>query len=604
MNKHFLRGIRNALIAMGWLACSSGALAAVISVTTTADVIANDGLCSLREAIINANNNSRLFAATGECAAGSGVDTINLPAGTYNLTIPPTGTNDATTGDLNITAQVNIVGSGNPTVQGGPGWTDRVFFISFSPVSMSGFTISGGNLHLAARADGGAGIRVGGALTLSNMTVSGNTLTVSNFVDGPGGGIYVTRDGSLTLTNSTVAGNHAPRGAGIWTLGPLTVTGSTVSGNQGTATVIGDGNGAGIVVAETSASIANSTISGNSGAGRGGGLHFELPGPSDVVNLSNVTIANNSATEGGGIYLEPGTLNLNNVTIANNSATQEAGGIFATRGTYNLSNTIIAGNAAPISPNCENFFQGPINSNGNNLIGNNTGCTISGVKASDKIGTGASPINPLLAALANNGGSTQTMALQKGSPAIDAGNNATCAATDQRGFARPEGPACDMGAYEVALEITGTVVEFFNTILGHYFITANAAEQASIDAGGSGPGWSRTGNNFKSGGGSRVCRFYGTPGVGPNSHFYTVDVTECEQVKLDPGWHFESFDFSATPPAGAGTCATGTIPVYRAYNNGFAHNDSNHRYSTSLGIYNGQISAGWHGEGVVFCAPG
>ena len=224
------------------------------------------------------------------------------------------------------------------------------------------------------------------------------------------------------------------------------------------------------------------------------------------------------------------------------------------------------------------------------------------MQASDKIGTDAAPINPLLGALANNGGQTQTMALLNGSPAFNAGNNATCAATDQRGYLRPEGVACDIGAYELALEVVGTVVEFFNTVLGHYFITASAAEQASIDAGGSGPGWSRTGNNFKSGGGSRVCRFYGTPGIGPNSHFYTVDPDECAQVRLDPGWHFESYDFSTSTLA-AGACPNGTLPVYRAYNKRFAQNDSNHRYTTSLTIYNGQVAAGWQGEGVVFCAP-
>ena len=69
-----------------------------------------------------------------------------------------------------------------------------------------------------------------------------------------------------------------------------------------------------------------------------------------------------------------------------------------------------------------------------------------------------------------------------------------------------------------------------------------------------------------------------------------------------PGWHFESYDFSATPLV-AGACPNGTVPVYRGYNNGFATNDSNHRYTTSLIIYNGQIAVGWSGEGVVFCAP-
>jgi hypothetical protein len=155
----------------------------------------------------------------------------------------------------------------------------------------------------------------------------------------------------------------------------------------------------------------------------------------------------------------------------------------------------------------------------------------------------------------------------------------------------------------VGNSIAGTVTEFYNTILNHFFVTASAAEAASIDAGGSGPGWTRTGFTFKSGGVSQVCRFYGTPGLGPNSHFYTIDATECGNVKFDPGWHFESYDFSSQPPAPGGTCPAGTVPVYRAYNSRFAQNDSNHRLTTSLAEYNKQVNLGWKGEGVVMCAP-
>jgi len=152
--------------------------------------------------------------------------------------------------------------------------------------------------------------------------------------------------------------------------------------------------------------------------------------------------------------------------------------------------------------------------------------------------------------------------------------------------------------------ITGTIVEFFNAALNHYFITASAVEQASIDAGGSGPGWTRTGKTFKSGGVSRACRFYGTPGVGPNSHFYTLDPAECAQVRMDPGWHFESYDFSASPADALGGCPSGTLPVFRAYNHRFAQNDSNHRYAVDTVAYDTQVDIlGWTGEGVVFCVP-
>ncbi len=147
------------------------------------------------------------------------------------------------------------------------------------------------------------------------------------------------------------------------------------------------------------------------------------------------------------------------------------------------------------------------------------------------------------------------------------------------------------------------VVEFYNATLNHFFLTANPVEAASIDGGGSGPGWERTGYTFKSGGPNAVCRFYGVAAAGgPNGHFYTADPTECAQVKNDPGWHFESLDFAITPAAAGGSCPAGLLPVYRAYNHRFAQHDSNHRITANLFAYQQQVAAGWTGEGVVMCA--
>jgi serine protease len=95
-----------------------------------------------------------------------------------------------------------------------------------------------------------------------------------------------------------------------------------------------------------------------------------------------------------------------------------------------------------------------------------------------------------------------------------------------------------------------------------------------------------------------VCRFY-APGA--HTHFYTAEPAECAQVKLDPGWSYEGFAFRAQVPV-AGACPQGTVPVYRAYNNRFAFQDSNHRFTTSLAIYNGMTAQGWLAEGVVMCA--
>ena len=159
------------------------------------------------------------------------------------------------------------------------------------------------------------------------------------------------------------------------------------------------------------------------------------------------------------------------------------------------------------------------------------------------------------------------------------------------------------------------VIEFYNSILNHYFITASAEEASGIDAGAAGPGWSRTGETWPAWlggplpGATEVCRFYGNAALnpitgqrlGPNSHFYTFQGPECEQVKNDPGWVYEAPNKYFTVQPTAGQCPGGTLPIYRAYNNRFAQNDSNHRYTTKTAIYNQMIGLGWSGEGVVMC---
>ncbi len=159
------------------------------------------------------------------------------------------------------------------------------------------------------------------------------------------------------------------------------------------------------------------------------------------------------------------------------------------------------------------------------------------------------------------------------------------------------------------------VIEFYNTALDNYFVTANINEAAVVDDGGAGPGWSRTGNTFRSGGSTSVCRFYGSLSPGPNSHFYTVDTLECQALKDqqipagDPrrltvkSWNFESLDFDSTPSA-LQACPFGTVPVYRAYNNGFTRAvDSNHRITSNPAAIQDVVARGWRDEGVVMCAP-
>lgn len=149
------------------------------------------------------------------------------------------------------------------------------------------------------------------------------------------------------------------------------------------------------------------------------------------------------------------------------------------------------------------------------------------------------------------------------------------------------------------------VYEFYNTTLRHYFRTANAAEAAGIDRGAAGPGWVRTGDNFyayaarSNNPGADVCRFYT---FGANSHFYTAFPQECADLKSpSSGWTYEDLAFRIPLPSGS-TCAAGTIPVYRLYNNRFQFNDSNHRFTTAVSEIPALQAQGWTLEGVAFCA--
>jgi hypothetical protein len=163
----------------------------------------------------------------------------------------------------------------------------------------------------------------------------------------------------------------------------------------------------------------------------------------------------------------------------------------------------------------------------------------------------------------------------------------------------PQGKRVFMAQRFQADEVRGTVVEYYQSDLDHYFMTSSSDEQAYLDAGGDGPNWSRTGFSFQSGGPSRVCRFYSAL---HDSHFFSVEPFECALVRNDPEWTFEGYDFSAWPPLANGTCRDSQTPVYRAYNNRDVVG-SNHRYLTSLNEYARQAAKGWLAEGVAMCLP-
>lgn len=154
-------------------------------------------------------------------------------------------------------------------------------------------------------------------------------------------------------------------------------------------------------------------------------------------------------------------------------------------------------------------------------------------------------------------------------------------------------------------------LEFHNTFLDHYFIAAGQDEIDLILNGVAGPGWELTGESFKVWprlppdtftAVGPVCRFYGRPAGGPNSHFFTASSSECELVKQRGGWAYEGIGFYIRPVGTDGKCPDGFLSVNRAYNIGFPRNDSNHRFTTSDSTFREMGRKGWAMEGTVMCA--
>jgi fermentation-respiration switch protein FrsA (DUF1100 family) len=155
------------------------------------------------------------------------------------------------------------------------------------------------------------------------------------------------------------------------------------------------------------------------------------------------------------------------------------------------------------------------------------------------------------------------------------------------------------------------VVEFHNTFLDHYFIAAGQDEIDILNSGGAGPGWEMTGQSFKAWmqmppdtftGVGPVCRFYGRPAGGPNSHFFTASAEECQLVKERGGWFYEGIGFYILPVGNPRQCPAGWLSVNRAYNRGAVRNDSNHRFTTSDSTIRDMGALGWAVEGTVMCA--
>ncbi|HSO26899.1 MAG TPA: CSLREA domain-containing protein, partial [Anaerolineales bacterium] len=271
------------------------AAGATIEVTSVVDVLADDGDCTLREAIQAAN----LDEAVGGCPAGAGADTIVLPAGVYTLSRAGTYEDANQTGDLDILAGLTILGAGQDITTVDGGQIDRVFHILLpgTRVQMEALSITGGaapeedelggggvlswgNLTLTAmKFTANSGARGGGARNSEGYLLVNDSLFTQNDAFFEGGGLY--SDGEMTVHNTLVTANTSPRGAGVSSDNRLYMTDVTLSAN----------------IAEN---------------GDGGGLYNDFD-----AWLDRVTFLDNQALHGGGIYNNQ-VLWLTNITFSGN----------------------------------------------------------------------------------------------------------------------------------------------------------------------------------------------------------------------------------------------------------------------------------------------
>lgn len=283
-----------------------------------------------------------------------------------------------------------------------------------------------------------AALRSGGGMlnyessspALSDVTFDGNTAS-------SGGGMTNWNHSMPVLENVIFSGNSSQYGGGMENDSSNPIL-RNVAFNNNLVTI----NGGGMANDDYSnPTLTNVIFNGNraldtSDTYGGGMTNFQ-----SNSTLVNVTFYNNSATYGGGMLNRDANSNvtLTNVTMSNNTATIE-GGAIANGGNLNITNSILWGNSGAeiinIAPNApivaHSIIQGGYS------------------------GAGNLDVDPLLGPLQDNGGFTPTMALLPSSSAIDAGDDANCPATDQRGVTRPQGDHCDIGAFEYVFSPTPT----------------------------------------------------------------------------------------------------------------------------------------------------
>ena len=452
-------------------------------VVDSADAISESGVCTIVDAVAAVNTQ----AAVNGCIAGdSNDDTIDLTHFTTPTTIALTQPTPATGHALVLANKASIVGgiSGQTplvtiersTVTG----TDEFGLIS----SSASLTLTGLNLT-----NGNSGGYAGGAIQTSGTLTVNYCVITNNSSDTAGGAISA---GAQTdIEHSIITGNKAGNvGGGVLTAASTSIYYSTVSNNS-TLGAASASNGGGGIFSGGAVRLFRTTVDGNTSASSGGGIY----GGPGSLNIVDSTISNNTASagSGGGIFGSSGT-SLNGATVTGNHAEGNGGGING--GPVDLTNSTITGNTATgigggvaadvltssystVATNTASGAGGGVNF----ATGADSQATIFSGNTPDDLATASSTAmtgqfnlvgvttagtpgdtiscDPMLAALADNGGPTQTMALQTGSCAIDAASATPAEIVDQRGYSRPAVVAtnADIGAYEAGA--TDPDVEIF-----------------------------------------------------------------------------------------------------------------------------------------------
>ncbi len=338
---------------------------------------------------------------------------LSIPAGvlvrTFILANVVTSASDDGQGSLR---QVIAETSSGSTIKFAASVRGKIMLTSGNLSFTRSLTLRGPGAHSLAISGGKSG-HVVHVLPGVTVTISDVSFTNSNL--GKLGVGFIWNEGTLTLVNSTISGNTGSTfGGGIFNTGngKLTLVNSTVFGNSSKT-------GGGIFNTST-LTLINSTISGNIASGAGGGIYdFAI----QTTTITFCTIYDNTANHGGGILLEGGNKDVE------------------------ARNSIFAGNRASTEPD----IAGKLILDGYNLIQNPAHATL---VRRDRASTNYIGMSTKVGPLQENGGPTKTHALLQGSLAIDKIPLDACLlkgiSTDQRGVIRPQGSACDIGAYEYA----------------------------------------------------------------------------------------------------------------------------------------------------------